>query len=147
MPNAVDEGDETLGVPFEGPHARLSLAFDPASFVPDPYAEVWPKATVTYEGEGLKGTVRVEFFRHSVPAFVREFATAHRDLRGVATLDSEDGDFRLVASFGGRGEVTLTGHLQPDVLSATKLLYEIDTDQSYLNATVVALAALPRPSP
>lgn len=131
-----------IDVPFDGPHARLRLTFDSKSFVPGLDPEAWPRATVTYEGGGLSGTISVSFFEWAMPQFVRALATAHRNLRGTASLDSEEGDFLLAVTFGGRGDATLTGHLKPRYDNDTKLVYEIATDQSYVGLALVALNML-----
>ena len=139
-PDAIFKDDAR--VPFNGPWANLALLFEPTSFVSTYGEEAWPRATIAFRTQGVRATMKSTFFPGSLSSFVRELDAAHRALKGTVNLESEDGDFRLTVTFGDRGDAVLTGHLQPDVLNETKLVFEIATDQSYLNYSLASLRLL-----
>ncbi len=129
---------------FNGPQGGLALSFDLQSFVPVYDPEVWPRAIVAFRTPGLQATMRVCFFPWALSDFAAELASAHHRLDGAATLVSEDGDFRLRVGYEKGGEVTLTGHLQPNLGERSILNDEIATAPSDLNASLAALRALPK---
>ena len=133
-------------IPFGGHSASLALLLDPKSLLPIHGEDPWPRATVALRTRGIAATMTAHFFPDALATFARDLAIVQRTLQGAVTLDSENGDFRLTVTFGRQGHATLTGHLQPMIESCTIVNYEIQTDQSYLNTTLAALANLPEAS-
>lgn len=125
-------------IPFDGPSARLALLFESETLPGGADLDGFSAAAVAFESIGVRGTARVYFFDRDLAPFVRSLKVAHAALQGTAILESEEGDFRLIVTCA-KGAVTLTGHLQPSHVNKTTLTYEIASDQSYMNAALLAL--------
>lgn len=124
---------------FAGDQGGIALVFDSETLPTGSNGEEFSFATVAIRVPGIQAIAKVSFFASSLDAFLVDLERAQRALRGTAELRSEDDDFTLRVAYGERGHVRLTGHLQPHRFQGSMLHYEIDTDQSYLQAILLAL--------
>jgi hypothetical protein len=74
----------------------------------------------------------------------KSLKTSHERLKGFAKFDSSEGNLSFTISYEPLGHVSIKGEFNDNNQEANLLKFEISSDQSYLNRTLVELTQFVR---
>jgi hypothetical protein len=111
----------------------------------------FPNLTSNFGGYDVRGVVTIRcgayhvrgalwFSTGEVWEFYSALKKAYDDLAGEARFGSSEGNLNFTIRFTPRGHWTLEGNYQAEHHNPTKLFFELEGDQSYLNETLKQLA-------
>ncbi len=111
----------------------------------------FPDRTCHFGGYEAQGRVEIQcgtyhahgslrFSTGEVWQFYTGLQKAYDDLAGEAVFQSSFGDLQVTVTFRPRGHLTIKGTYQANFGSSTRLLFEIQSDQSYLIEPLAQLA-------
>ena len=111
----------------------------------------FPNRTSFFGGYDARGRVDIQcgpyraygslwFSTGEVWQFYTELLKAYNDLAGEARFRSGEGQLALTITFRRRGHLTIEGIYREDFINGTQLLFEIESDQSYLIEPLAQLA-------
>jgi hypothetical protein len=111
----------------------------------------FPDKTSHFGGYEARGKVDIHCGRYRVCGsllfstgevwqFYTELLKVYNDLTGQAQFRSSEGNLELMIRFRARGHLNLEGTYQEHNMNKTRLLFEIESDQSYLTQPLTELA-------
>jgi len=103
----------------------------------------YPNETSFGGGYGAKGNIQISVGGYKVDSqyyfttgelfrFRQSLMNGYDNLSGIATLDNTEGDFELSVSFNKSGKVQIFGCFQERLGINNKLIFEIESDQTYV---------------
>jgi hypothetical protein len=99
----------------------------------------WLKADIEIRSDCWHGRTRATFRDGVLARFAQEIRQLRHDLVGTAELESQEPNIALEFSGDGKGHVTVDGTAQNDFARGTKLVFQLEIDQTFLNAIAEAL--------
>lgn len=115
----------------------------------------FPNETSHYGGYETKSKIKVESNGFSVDSelwlstgevfsLYASLKAAHEKLAGSAKFDSSEGNLSFTVNYELAGRVSIQGEFRDNNLEANLLKFEIPSDQSYLNRSLVELTQFVR---
>ncbi len=113
----------------------------------------FPNETCHWGGYDTKSAIEIKAANYRISGqlyiatgeifnFYKQLKDCQRTLKGKATLTSYEGNLSVEFNFDEQGHVQINGNFQEYQHSENELIFELDSDQSYFNETIVQLDAI-----
>lgn len=110
-------------------------------------ASGFPEDTSHFGGYDAEGIVEIKsgnyyvlgemwFTTGDVYAFYKQLDQCYRELKGIATFSNYEVSLQVEVVFNHLGQVVLRGYFKEKALMGNELLFEIESDQSFLSSTL-----------
>ena len=132
-------------VSVQGHDGRLTI--DILDLTPNAlsHSTAWLNGTVSYRSSQCSFHATSALLVDEVLDFHRELKEMLDTLRGSARLSTVEGTISLDMAMNKRGAVAVCGKLRASEASTAEVIFEFDSDQSYLKATEIQLEEAVRP--
>jgi hypothetical protein len=104
----------------------------------DPYND-WITASVTVDVSGFRNTYKASFILWEIGKLLEDLQRLSGDLHSVVAFEPLEHALEFRISPTNRGRLLVSGEARPDSVNATRLVFELDLDQSYLQKPIELL--------
>ena len=115
----------------------------------------FPNSTFHEGGYDVKANITIDLVDYKVNSslyistgriyeFVEHLKTCNQNLNGFVLYNSYEANLELKLQYDNQGSVKVSGNFQESLLNETNLIFEFDTDQSYITQTISELELIVR---
>jgi hypothetical protein len=98
----------------------------------DFYDSNWVAASIRFSIGAFSGNYNLSMLTYEFVSFREQLIILHKELTGLAELDTMEGQVKLAFSGNGRGTITLNGSMQDRSGDGNVINFELNLDQTYL---------------